>query len=228
MNASLHILLVDDEPALIQVLEPVLTSAGHHVAAATDAESAIGAAQNADIDIILLDLGLPDLDGKHVIATIRKSSNTPILVISARHDEAEKIAALDAGADDYINKPFQIGELLARLRAAARRLKPTATTGRFKSQELEIDFGTRSVLLFGDEVHLSPKEFELLKLLAMQSGQVVTHKRLLAAGWAGHAPDTQYLRSYIALLRQKIERDPSEPEIILTEPGVGYRLKVSD
>ncbi|MGE3475071.1 MAG: response regulator transcription factor [Rhodospirillaceae bacterium] len=228
MSQSLHILIVDDEPALIRVLEPVLTSAGHVVTTTGDAESALGAAQNPDIDIILLDLGLPDLDGKQVIATIRKSSNAPILVISARHEETEKIAALDAGADDYVNKPFEIGELLARIRAAARRLKPAVVASRFKSREIEIDFGTRNVLLFGEQVHLSPKEFELLKLLATHSGQVVTHKRLLAAGWAGVMPDTQYLRSYMALLRQKIERDPSEPEIILTEPGVGYRLRVND
>lgn len=228
MSSGQHILLVDDEPALIRVLQPVLVSAGYRVTPAADAESAIGAASNPDIDVILLDLGLPDLDGKQVIATIRKSSHVPILVISARPDGSEKIAALDAGADDYINKPFEIGELLARVRAAARRAKPVTPATRFKSRELEIDFGTRTVKLFGDDVHLSPKEFDLLKLLAMHSGQVVTQKRLLAAGWAHGAPDAQYLRSYMALLRQKIERDPSEPEIILTEPGVGYRLKVSD
>jgi len=228
MNRSLHILLVDDEPALVGVLKPVLISAGHRVTAASDADTAIGLAVSPDIDVVLLDLGLPDMDGKEVISIIRASSNVPILVISARHQEAEKIAALDMGADDYVNKPFEIGELLARIRVAARRGLGSTTANRFSSRELEIDFGLRTVTLFGDAMHLSPKEFELLKLLALSRGQVVTHKRLLAAGWGGSSPDTQYLRSYIAFLRQKLERDPSEPEIILTEPGVGYRLKVTD
>ena len=225
---SLHILLVDDEPALVRVLKPLLISAGHRVSTAVDADSAIGIASNPDVDVILLDLGLPDLDGKDVISVIRRNSNIPILVISARHQETEKIAALDAGADDYVNKPFEIGELLARLRAAARRSNFGVAKSNFRSKELEIDFGDRSVRLFGEDVHLSPKEYELLKLLALYPGQVVTHKRLLGAGWTGTTPDTQYLRSYIALLRQKLERDPSEPEIIVTEPGVGYRLQVTD
>lgn len=228
MTRSLHILLVDDEPALVDVLKPVLVSAGHNVTAASDADTALGLAASPDIDVILLDLGLPDLDGKDVISAIRKASHVPILVISARHQEAEKIAALDAGADDYINKPFEIGELLARVRVASRRLAGSVPANQFTSRELKIDFRQRTVRLFGDDVHLSPKEFELLKLLALSRGQVVTHKRLLAAGWGGNAPDTQYLRSYIAFLRQKLERDPSEPEIILTEPGVGYRLNVSE
>jgi two-component system KDP operon response regulator KdpE len=228
-NPPLHVLLVDDEPALLRVLGPLLKAAGYRVTTATTAEGAIGIASNADIDAILLDLGLPDMDGKSVITVIRKTSAVSILVISARHQEAEKIAALDAGADDYINKPFEIGELMARIRATVRRVnaRVSSMTG-FVSREIEINFGPRTVRRLGEEVRLSPKEFDLLKLLALNAGQVVTHKRLLGAGWNSHAPDTQYLRSYIALLRQKLERDPSEPELILTEPGVGYRLRVSE
>jgi two-component system KDP operon response regulator KdpE len=225
----LRVLLVDDEPALTDVLEPVLSSAGHQVSCASTASDGIKSAASLNPDVILLDLGLPDMDGKQSIAQIRTSSSVPIIVISARHQEAEKIAALDAGADDYVNKPFEIGELMARMRAAVRRHETTSRhLSRFKSRELEIDFGARTVRLLGQEVKLSPKEFDLLATLANQAGQVVTHKRLLNAGWGGASQDTQYLRTYMALLRQKLEEDPSEPRLIVTEPGVGYRLKVND
>jgi len=178
-------------------------------------------------DVVLLDLGLPDMDGKAVIKAIREVSQIPIIVISARHQEAEKIASLDEGADDYVNKPFEIGELMARIRAALRRavggFNDNAT---FESGPLKIDFAARVVEIMGEQIKLSPKEFQLLHALARSAGQVVTHKRLLAAGWGPAGADSQYLRVYIGLLRQKIEADPSEPEIILTEPGLGYRLKL--
>lgn len=179
-------------------------------------------------DVILLDLGLPDIDGKQVIAILRSTGDTPIIVISARHQEAEKIAALDEGADDYVDKPFEIGELMARIRVALRRRPGLADTGHFRSGPLSIDFDKRMVRIEGETVRLSPKEYALLVTLARSGGQVVTHKRLLAAGWANDAADTQYLRVYVGLLRQKIEADPADPQLLLTEPGVGYRLVVAD
>ncbi|OSZ62437.1 DNA-binding response regulator [Sphingomonas sp. IBVSS2] len=220
-----NILLVDDEPALIAVLEPVLGAEGYSVAVASGGVPALRMAEDIRPDVVLLDLGLPDIDGKDVIRALRATSEVPIIVISARHQEGEKIAALDHGADDYVNKPFEIGELMARIRAAIRRsssLKNTPAT--YRSGPLEIDFQARRVSLGGDVVKLSPKEYDLLRTLALSAGQVVTHKRLLAVGWGSDTADSQYLRVYIGLLRQKIEEDPSDPRLLATEPGVGYRL----
>lgn len=219
-----QILLVDDEPSLVSVLRPVLIAAGHDVTVAETGAAAIRAAAD-EPDVMLLDLGLPDIDGKEVIATVRRSSGLPIIVLSARHQEAEKIAALDEGADDFVNKPFEIGELMARVRAVVRRrdnMQARVTT--FTVGDLTIDFAARRVTLMGEPLKLSPKEYELLRVLAQSAGQVVTHKRLLAAGWGAEATDMQYLRVYVGLLRQKIEEDPAEPRYLLTEPGVGYRL----
>lgn len=222
-----HVLLVDDEPALVSVLQPVLRAEGCAVTVANDGNGAISGVIAHDPDVVLLDLGLPDMDGKAVIRTIRDSSRVPIIVISARHQETEKIAALDEGADDYVNKPFEIGELMARIRAAVRRAKVSQTNGAvFESGPLRIDFAARTVMLMGQQVKLSPKEYLLLHALARNAGQVVTHKRLLAAGWGTEKTDAQYLRIYIGLLRQKIEADPSDPELVVTEPGVGYRLRL--
>jgi len=220
-----HILLVDDEPSLIAVLQPVLGAAGYDVAVASDGAGASRLALDERPDVVLLDLGLPDMDGKDVIRHIRAASAVPIIVISARHQEAEKIAALDNGADDYVNKPFEIGELMARIRAAIRRGKSLESEPEsYSGGPLDIDFAGRHVRLDGEPVKLSPKEYDLLRVLALSAGQVVTHKRLLAAGWGSEGTDSQYLRVYIGLLRQKIEEDPSDPRLILTEPGVGYRL----
>lgn len=220
-----HILLVDDEPSLISVLEPVLAAAGYRVTTACDGRSASRATHREKPDIVLLDLGLPDIDGKQVIETIRAQSGAPIIVISARHQESEKIAALDGGADDYVNKPFEIGELMARIRAAVRRSSSRESApSSYRSGPLEIDFLARLVRISGEAIKLSPKEYDLLHELAMSAGQVVTHKRLLAAGWGSETTDSQYLRVYIGLLRQKIEEDPSDPRLLLTEAGVGYRL----
>lgn len=219
------ILLVDDEPSLIAVLEPVLEAAGHKVRVASDGSAALRLAGDTAPEVVLLDLGLPDIDGKDVIRTLRATSDVPIIVISARHQEAEKIAALDEGADDYVNKPFEIGELMARIRAAIRRSSSlTEAPNSYRSGPLEIDFPARRVTISGEAVKLSPKEYDLLQTLALSAGQVVTHKRLLAAGWGSEAADSQYLRVYVGLLRQKIEEDPSDPRLLLTEPGVGYRL----
>ncbi len=220
-----HILLVDDEPGIVTALRPALRAVGHEVTVATDGNTAIASMTVADPDVVLLDLGLPDMDGKEVICKIRATSATPIIVISARHQESEKIAALDEGADDYVDKPFVLGELLARVRAALRRRKRLVDAPQsFEAGPLSIDYGTREVRLRGELIKLSPKEFNLLRMLADSAGQVVTQRRLLAAGWGRSEADPQYLRVYIGMLRQKLEAKPSEPELILTESGVGYRL----
>jgi two-component system KDP operon response regulator KdpE len=176
--------------------------------------------------VVVLDLGLPDLDGKDVIARVREWSDVPIIVLSARDREAEKIAALDLGADDFVNKPFGTGELMARLRTALRhRMQRKGETPVVSVGGLEIDIPRRRVTWQGSEVLLSPKEFDLLAFLAGHAGKVVTHKQILTAVWGpAHESDTQYLRVYVGQLRQKIEPNPSDPRFILTEPGIGYRL----
>lgn len=219
-----HVLLVDDEVALTSVLQPVLIAAGHHVEVAASGAEAIVKANEFIPDVILLDLGLPDCDGKTVIEAMRTKHDMPIIVISARHQQGEKIAALDEGADDYIDKPFEIGELMARIRVVLRRKSGIDIASRYRSGSLAIDFETRQVTLADQPLRLSPKEYDLLVTLARSAGRVVTHKRLLAAGWGGGPADTQYLRVYMGLLRQKIEEDASDPRLLLTEPGVGYRL----
>lgn len=225
----MHILIVDDEPAIVSALHPVLTSQGHTLSVATTALEALKEVEALPTDLVLLDLGLPDADGVEIICKLKAISGATVIVLSARHQESEKVRALDEGADDYINKPFGIDELLARLRAVDRRRKQTGESlpKDFSSHQLNVDFARREVRLLGEEVKLSPKEFALLEVLCRNAGQVVTHRKLLIAGWNDPSADSQYLRSYVALLRQKLEYDPSEPELVLTEPGVGYRLAVS-
>jgi two-component system KDP operon response regulator KdpE len=223
-----HILIVDDEPSLIAVLEPALGAAGYFVSVAVDGRSTLQAVRDADPDLILLDLGLPDMDGKDVIEEVRARSQAAIIVVSARHQESEKVAALDGGADDYVNKPFEIGELTARIRAAVRRQSSgRARPSTLSTGPLTINLSARTVHLDHEPVKLSRKEFDLLEALALSAGQVVTHKRLLAAGWGSIAADAQYLRVYIGYLRQKLEEDPADPRLILTEPGLGYRLALT-
>ncbi len=220
-----NILVVDDEPSLVGVLKPVLEAEGYAVTVAVDGAGAVAAVAAGGPEVVLLDLGLPDIDGKQVIGRIRAHSDVPIIVVSARHQEGEKIAALDEGADDYVNKPFEIGELMARVRAALRRRDSVQRKpAEFRAGPLAINMPARRVTLSGEVIKLSPKEYALLTTLAESAGQVVTHKRLLAAGWGDGAADTQYLRVYMGLLRQKLEEDPAEPRLILTEAGVGYRL----
>lgn len=224
-----QVLLVEDEPGIVNALRPALKASGYDVVVAVDGSAAIARAAVGDADVILLDLGLPDMDGKDVIRAIRARDETPIIVVSARHQELEKVAALDEGADDYVDKPFVLRELLARIRAAMRRsgMRRAPAEG-FSAGPLAIDYATREVRLDGARLKLSRKEFALLKVLSESPGQVVTQRRLLAAGWAGAEADPQYLRIYIGLLRQKLEADPANPQLILTEPGVGYRLAVGD
>lgn len=223
-----NILVIDDEPSIAGVLAPVLRAKGFSVRCSRTALDGLRLAQEEQADVVLLDLGLPDADGKDIIPHLLKVGPLSIIVLSARHQEGEKVSALDRGADDYVNKPFDMEELMARIRAALRRLRSSAGgEPNFVSDALEIDFRQRVVRLLGEEVKLSPKEYDLLKILAEHAGQVVTHRRLLLAGWADPHADPQYLRSYIALLRSKLEVDPSEPNLVLTEPGVGYRLSAS-
>lgn len=228
--SALRVLVIDDEIDITGALQPSLEAEGYQVVSASDGTSGMDVLQETAPDAMILDLGLPDLDGKEVIRRVREWSDLPIIVLSARHMEEEKIAALDLGANDYINKPFAIGELLARLRVALRlrqsRDKPAAN---FQGAGLAIDFPSRSVTVRGQDVKLTPKEYDLLRALAQHAGQVLTHNQLLAFVWgSADMRDSQTLRVMVAQLRQKIEASPRNPKLILTEPGVGYRLKVED
>ena len=219
-----RLLIIDDEPSLARVLQPVLEADGWTVICATTGVEGLRAVRDVVPNLVLLDLGLPDADGKELIPLLKAVSQLEIIVVSARHMEAEKVAALDAGADDYVDKPFSIQELSARVRATRRRIAAQRPGGRFTYGSLQIDINGRSVHLMGESIKLSPKEFEILRALAEHDGRVATQRRLLLAGWGDPDIDVQYLRTYIALLRQKLEEDPAEPRLLLTEPGVGYRL----
>jgi two-component system, OmpR family, KDP operon response regulator KdpE len=221
------VLIIDDERAIGDALSPVLISQGCDVTVALSAAEGLERARSGRFDVVLLDLGLPDADGKDLIVPLKRLNPMAILILSARHQEKEKVEALDAGADDYLNKPFGIEELLARIRAAVRRQGARERETSFRSRDLTVHYDTRRVFLLGDEMKLSPKEFDLLEALCRQAGQVVTQRRLLLAGWGDPATDGQYLRSYIGMLRQKLEEDPGEPRLIQTEPGVGYRLNAA-
>jgi two-component system KDP operon response regulator KdpE len=230
MNSAFRILAVDDEPQIQRFLKPSLTAAGYDVALASTGAQALRLFETLEPAIIILDLGLPDIDGKEVIRRVREMSDVPIIVLSARDREAEKIAALDLGADDYVNKPFGIGELLARIRAVTRQKRssaPEATA--FSLGNVHIDALAHRVVRHGETLRLTPKEFELLVSLARHAGRVMTHRQILSTVWGpAHASDTQYLRVFIGQLRQKLEEDPSNPRLILTEPGIGYRVADSD
>jgi two-component system KDP operon response regulator KdpE len=221
------VLVVDDEPQIQRFLGPALAAAGYRVITATTAAQAIRLAQTGGPAAVILDLGLPDRDGKEVIETVRRDSDVPIIVLSARDREAEKIAALDLGANDFVNKPFGIGELLARLRVVTRPRGPAADPVTvLVSGDLTVDIAAHRVTLSGEQVHLTPKEFDLLATLMRHPGRVMTHRQILGTVWGpAHVADTQYLRVFIGQLRQKIEPDPAEPRWILTEPGVGYRFR---
>ncbi|WP_421932395.1 response regulator [Phenylobacterium sp.] len=225
-----RLLLVDDEPQLIRALRPALGAAGYEVATAESGHAALAHMASELCDVVILDLGLPDVDGKEVIRRIREWSDVPILVLSARDLESEKIAALDLGADDFVNKPVGVGELLARIRAALRgRERRFASHALLKTGELEINFASREVTLYGDDVHLTPREYDLVRTLARYAGRVVTHKQLIAAVWGPDATvDAQFVRVLVGQVRQKLEIDSASPKILLTEPGIGYRLRAED
>jgi two-component system KDP operon response regulator KdpE len=222
-----RILVIDDEPQIHRFLGPALDAAGYEAERADNAAEGLRAIASRPPDAVVLDLGLPDMDGKVALQKARNFYDGPILVLSARDREIEKIQALDLGADDYVEKPFNIGELLARLRVALRhKVQKAGGEPTIKAGELEIDLLLRVVTLKGEPVRLSPKEDELLVRLSEGGGRVLTHRQLLTAVWGqAHAEDVQYLRVFIGQLRQKLERDPSDPKIITTEPGVGYRFR---
>lgn len=225
MNQS-RILVVDDEPQIQRFLKPSLTAAGYEVVEAGTGAEALKAVATQAPDLVILDLGLPDIDGKEVIASLRGWSDIPIVILSARDRETEKIAALDLGADDYVEKPFGIGELTARIRTALRHHgRRDAIPTVMEVDGLTIDPVKRLVSRAGETVHLTPKEYDLLLLLARHTGRVVTHRTLLTSVWGpAHGDDLHYLRVFIGQLRQKIEQDPTQPRIVRTEPGVGYRM----
>lgn len=223
-----QVLVIDDEPQIHRFLSPALDAAGYEPKRADSGQEGLRGIALWSPDAVVLDLGLPDMDGKDVLARAREFYAGPIIVLSARDREAEKIAALDLGANDYVEKPFGIGELLARIRAGLRQAAPRETTvGPVKAGDVTIDLDRRLILRDGTPVRLTPKEYDVLAVLARSSGKVIGHRDLLTAVWgAAHAHDTQYLRVVVGQLRHKLERDPAEPALIETEPGVGYRLKV--
>ncbi len=219
-----RILVVDDEPQVHRFLKPALEVAGYAVSQATTAMAGLRLAADQAPAAVLLDLGLPDLDGQEVILRLRAFSAVPIVVVSARDGIAEKIRALDHGADDYIDKPFAPGELLARLRACLRRARAQqAAVERWRHGTVEVDLAHRRVLVGGVAVAFTPREYDLLSVLVRNAGLVLTHRQLLTAVWGtGHAEDVQYLRVYVGLVRQKL--GPEGAAIVLTAPGIGYRL----
>jgi two-component system KDP operon response regulator KdpE len=229
-EAPVRLLLVDDEPQIVRALKPALAAAGYAVETVETGEQALGVMAAEPCDIVILDLGLPDMDGKQVIERLREWCDAPVIVLSARDLEDEKIAALDLGADDFVNKPVGVGELLARVRASLRgRERRFAAQAVFRSGDLELDFALRRVRIQGEEMKLTPREYDLLRALARHAGRVVTHRQLIAAVWgAGAQVDAQFVRVLVGQLRQKLEAEPSSPRLVLTEPGVGYRLRSDD
>jgi two-component system KDP operon response regulator KdpE len=229
MTAPLiRVLIVDDEPQIRRFLRTSLSAHGYRIIEASCGKEALALTTTERPEVILLDLGLPDMDGLEVIQRLREWSTVPIIVVSVRGQEAEKVEALDGGADDYVTKPFSMGELLARLRAALRhRLQAEVDEPVFHTGSLSVDLVRRVVTVGGHEVKLTPKEYDLLRTLVSHAGKVMTHQYLLREVWGpGSLYETHYLRVYIGQLRQKLEPDPAQPRYILTEPGVGYRLAV--
>jgi two-component system, OmpR family, KDP operon response regulator KdpE len=224
------ILIIEDEVQMRRFLRASLSSNGYQVTEAETAEEGLTQAAARNPELILLDLGLPDRDGLVVTQRLREWAKTPIIVISARGREEDKIQALDAGADDYLTKPFGVGELLARIRVALRNVaRGELGTSQFSLGELQVDLIRRIVLLKGSEVHLTPIEYKLLATLIQHAGRVITHRQLLKEVWGpGSSEQTQYLRVYMRQLRHKLEQNPSRPRYLTTEPGVGYRLRTEE
>ncbi|WP_300649523.1 response regulator [Hydrogenophaga sp.] len=224
---SLTVLLVEDDRELRTTLRESLRVEGYVVVAAASLADAHALLANTDVDIVLLDLGLPDGDGESLLTTLRRGRSTPVIVISARETDDPKIRLLDAGADDFLVKPFSLGELLARMRVALRhRGTPLqAAITHYRQGDLRVDLRAHRVRLTDEDVHLTPTEFKLLARLVRNAGQVVTHRQLLADVWGAEFTEhTHYLRLYMGQLRTKLEADPADPQRLLTEPGVGYRL----
>jgi two-component system KDP operon response regulator KdpE len=227
-TAGATVLIVDDEPPIRRLLRTSLQAQGYRTIEAETGAAAVAAAAAAAPDLVLLDLGLPDMDGLDVIRALRQRGATPILVLSSRDDERGKVAALDLGADDYVTKPFGMDELVARLRTALRhRLQQEGAQPLFQSGDLTADLVRRIVKVGGREVHLSPREYDIFKLMVTHAGKVLTHRHILGKLW-GAGGDVQQLRVYLRQIRQKIEAEPDRPRHILTETGVGYRLVVDE
>ncbi len=225
-DGGLRILVVDDERAIRRFLTATLTGHGHLVYEAATGKDGLRAVGADRPDVIILDLGLPDMDGTEVIRQLRAWSQTPVIVLSVREREDDKIAALDAGADDYLTKPFGVGELMARIRVALRRVAQTGSEPVFELDDLKVDLGRRQVTLQGREVSLTPTEYDLLRALVRHAGKVLTQRHLLREVWgSAYETETHTLRVNISNLRRKVEPDPSRPRYIVTEPGVGYRLR---
>jgi len=219
-----HVLVVDDEPQFLRALETNLRGAGYEVETATTAQEALTAAGLRPPDAVILDLLLADGTGTEVCRELRAWTEVPIVLVSAVGDEAEKIAALDAGADDYVTKPFAMGELLARLRAALRRAGPTGDPV-LEVGPIRVDLDKQSVTVDGRAVHLTPHEYRILRLLALNPGKLLTHRAILQEVWGpAYGAESNYLHVYVSQLRRKLEPDPSQPQYLVTEPGAGYRL----
>jgi two-component system KDP operon response regulator KdpE len=226
MTRESRVLLVDDEVSIQRAVAPLLRSRGYDVDVAATGTDALRTWAARRHDLIVLDLGLPDLEGHEVIRRVRAESDVPVIVLSARSAEADRVAALDLGADDFVTKPFGPEELLARIRVALRRvLRPESESGRAEYGQIVIDYGRRRVRRGGEEIRLTPKEFDLLSLLARNSDRVLTHRTILTAIWGPNAVDQpEHLWVLISQLRKKIEIDPSNPTLLVSEPWVGYRL----
>jgi two-component system, OmpR family, KDP operon response regulator KdpE len=223
---SANILVVDDEPQIRRVLRSTLSFRGYTILEASTGEEALELASKHKPDLILLDVNLPGMSGIETCREIRRSTDVPIIMLTVRSAERDKVVALDAGADDYVTKPFGIEELLARIRASLRRHPSADALPSFSSKELSVDFESRRVMVGGEEVHLAPKEFEVLRQLIANQGKPVTHRRLLQIVWGPeYGEETENLRVVINQLRKKIEKDPAQPRFILTEPWVGYRFQ---
>ncbi len=227
MNDPQRILVVDDEPQIARVLRRGLSARGYEVQTASDGEEALSTFSQWPADLVITDLSMPQMGGLELCRRLRKLSQIPIIVLSVKGEEKTKVEALDAGADDYVTKPFGMDELLARVRATLRRA-PAAMTREVREIELgdfRVDLEARTVIVRGEEIHLTPKEYELLVYLIRHAGKVLTHRVLLGAIWGGdYTEQTEYLRVFVGQLRKKIEADPSKPRYILTEPWVGYRF----
>ena len=225
MRAEAQVLVIDDDPQMLRAVSNALRARNYSVLTASDGESALDLLADGQVDLVLLDLGLPGLDGHDVIVRLRGWSQTPVIVLSVRDAQHEKVAALDAGADDYLTKPFDTKELLARMRAVLRRAtvdheQPSI----LRFDGLEIDLARQLVILKGEPIHLTPTEYRLLEALATNPGKLMTHRLLLHMAWGpGYGTESNYLRLYVRQLRQKLGDDPARPRWITTEPGLGYR-----
>jgi two-component system KDP operon response regulator KdpE len=230
MNNPATIIVIEDEAQIRRFLRTTLASEGYQVIEAETGKQGLSEAATRKPDLIILDLGLPDMDGVEVVKGVRAWSSVPVIILSARSQESDKISALDAGADDYLVKPFGIGELLARIRVAIRHVSSTANEeeeGVFSVDELKVDMIHRKVTVSGTEVHLTPIEYRLLTVLVKHAGKVLTHRLLLKEVWGpNHVDRAHYLRIYMGNLRHKLEKEPARPRFLLTEVGVGYRLAV--